>query len=726
MVSHALTLCPDDAKSWLDSLRDQYPAEQLAMLRQAAEWLADHGDEVRVDTGATLKSHALGTASILASMRFDAESVAAALLYGLPAEGLKHDRLIKHFGPHLTLLVEGAVKLARMDHLLGEINAEGGQSEALRQMLLAMTDDIRVVFIKLAERTQALRALAKNDAEDAERSAALRHKIAGDVRELYAPLANRLGAWQLKWELEDLSCRYLEPETYRQIAGLLDERLLDRESYIERVVEQLGEALRGAGLKDISISGRSKHIASILAKMRKKKLSFDEVYDVRALRVLVREVKDCFHVLGLVHSLWQPIPGQFDDYISRPKGNGYKSLHTAVVGPESKALEVQIRTFAMHQEAELGVAAHWRYKEGGKDDGVQDKIAWLRQLLAWKQELTDSQELAQHFKNELFQDEVFVLTPQGKVLALPAGATPLDFAYAVHTELGHRCRGAKLDGSLVPLDTLLQTGQRVEILTVKQGGPSRDWLNPNLGVLKTGRARNKVRAWFRLQDYDKNVQEGRELLERELHRLNLINVNLDKLAARLKFARVEELCAALGHGDLGSGQLDRALHDEFVPPPEKPLFGVSSRKADGSGVLVEGEPGLMTQMAGCCKPAPPDPIVGYTTQGRGVTIHRADCPMILHLRPDKQDRVLRAEWGDQRTQVFAVDVELSARDRSGLLKDIGELFAQEKINVVRVNTLSQQDTARMEFTLEVRNLAQLTRFLARAGHLRGMHSARRK
>lgn len=727
MVSHALTLCPDDAESWLESLEGQYPAEQIALLREAAEWLADHGAEQRADTGQPLRAHALGTAAILAGMRFDAETVAAALLYGLPDTALKHDTLLKHFGPHLTLLVEGAAKLARMDHLLGEINAEGGQSEPLRQMLLAMTDDIRVVFVKLAERTQALRELANpGEAAERERIEALRHKIAGDARELYAPLANRLGAWQLKWELEDLSCRYLEPETYRQIASLLDERRLDREWYIERVIEQLTEALNVDGLADISVSGRPKHIASILAKMRKKKLSFDEVYDVRALRVLVREVKDCFHVLGLVHSLWQPIPGQFDDYISRPKGNGYKSLHTAVVGPENKALEVQIRTFDMHQEAELGVAAHWRYKEGGKEDGVQDKISWLRQLLAWKQELADSHELAQHFRNELFQDEVFVLTPQGKVMALTTGATPLDFAYAVHTELGHRCRGAKIDGSLVPLDTPLQTGQRVEILTVKQGGPSRDWLNPHLGVLKTSRAKSKVRAWFKMQDHDKNVQEGRELLERELHRLNLVNVNLDKLAARLKFPGLEELCAALGHGDLGSGQLDRALHDEFVPPPEKPLVGASRRKSDGGGVLVEGEPGLLTQMAGCCKPAPPDPIVGYTTQGRGVTIHRADCPMILHLRPEKKDRLLRADWGDQEAQVFAVDVELNARDRSGLLKDVGEILAQEKINVVRVNTLSQQDTARMEFTLEVRDIAQLTRFLARAGHLRGMHSARRK
>ncbi len=722
MVSHALTLAPNDAESWLASLDGRYPPEQIQLLTRAAEWLADHGGEELADTGEPLTAHSLGTAAVLAGMRFDAETVAAALLCGLPEKALKRDTLLPRFGPHLTALVEGATKLSRMDRLFTQINAEGGQSEALRQMLLAMTDDIRVVFIKLAERTQALRELADQDESR-------RRKVASDVRELYAPLANRLGVWQLKWELEDLSCRYLEPDTYRAIAKQLDERRLDREWYIEQVIKQLSTALEHDGLSDFSVSGRPKHIASILAKMRKKHLTFDEVYDVRALRVLVRDVKDCFHVLGLVHSLWQPIPGQFDDYISRPKGNGYKSLHTAVVGPENKALEVQIRTFDMHQEAELGVAAHWRYKEGGKGpggDGVQDKIAWLRQLLAWKQELADSHELAQHFRNELFQDEVFVLTPQGKVVALASGATPLDFAYAVHTELGHRCRGAKVDGSLVPLDTTLATGQRVEILTVKQGGPSRDWLNPHLGVLKTHRARAKVRQWFKQQDHDTHVQEGRALLDKEVHRLNLLNVNLDTIAARLKFANLDELCAALGRGDVGAGQLDRALHDEFLPPPEKPLVTPSKRRADAGGVLVEGEPGLLTQMAGCCKPAPPDAIVGYTTQGHGVTIHRADCPMIAHLSDDKKARLLHAAWGGGADQVFAVDVELLAQDRHGLLKDVSEILAQEKINVIRVSTLSQHESARMEFTLEVRDLAQLTRFLARVEHVRGMHEARRK
>ncbi len=722
MVAHALTLAPNDAESWLASLEGRYPPEQIHLLTRAAEWLADHGGEEMADTGEPVIAHSLGTAALLAGMRFDAETVAAALLCGLPEKSVKRDTLLARFGPHLTALVEGAAKLSRMDTLFTHLNAEGGQSEALRQMLLAMTDDIRVVFIKLAERAQALRELADGDES-------LRRKIATDVRELYAPLANRLGVWQLKWELEDLSCRYLEPETYRQIAKLLDERRLDREWYIDQVVRQLGAVLQAEGLSGHAISGRPKHIASILAKMRKKRLSFDEVYDVRALRVLVPEVKDCFHVLGLVHSLWQPIPGQFDDYISRPKGNGYKSLHTAVVGPENKALEVQIRTFDMHQEAELGVAAHWRYKEGGGKgggDGAQDKIAWLRQLLAWKQEIADSHELAQHFRNELFQDEVFVLTPQGKVIALTTGATPLDFAYAVHTELGHRCRGAKVDGVLVPLDTALATGQRVEVLTVKQGGPSRDWLNPHLGVLKTHRARAKVRQWFKQQDHDTHVQEGRELLDRELHRLNLLNANLDKIAARLKFPGPDELCAALGRGDLGIGQLDRALQDEFAPPQEKPLVAASRRRDDAGGVLVEGEPGLLTHMAGCCKPAPPDAIVGYTTQGHGLTIHRADCPMVAHLPEDKRARLLRAEWGGRDDQVFAVDVELLAQDRPGLLKDVSEILSQEKINVVRLNTLSQHDAARMAFTLEVRDLTQLTRFLARVGHVRGMHEARRK
>jgi GTP pyrophosphokinase len=720
VVSHALTASPDDSASWLASLAGQFGPEQLALLNRAVDWLAGHAGDLATDSGAPLGQHSLGAAAILAGMQFDADTVAAALVCGLPEAALRADKLGPALGDSVSHLARGAARLHRMDHLLTEVQADGvDQSEALRQMLLAMTDDIRVVLIKLAERTQALRELAAGDEQQ-------RRKVAQDARDLYAPLANRIGVWQLKWELEDMACRYLEPDTYKHIARLLDERRLDREWYIEQVLKSLTEELARNGITDVSVSGRPKHIASILAKMRKKHLDFEEVYDVRAVRVLVRDLKDCYHALGLVHALWQPIPGQFDDYISRPKGNGYQSLHTAVVGPDNKALEVQIRTFDMHQEAELGVAAHWRYKEGGRGHQQTDKIAWLRQLLAWKQELTDSGELAQHFKNELFQDEVFVLTPQGKVVALAQGATPIDFAYAVHTELGHRCRGAKIDGVLVPLDTPLKTAQRVEILTVKQGGPSRDWLNPHLGYLQTHRARSKVRQWFRQQDLDTHIQEGRAQVDRELHRLNLTNVNLEKLATRLKFAQPDDLYAALGRGDVGPSQLERALHDEFVPPAEKPIITTRPSRPGPSGVLIEGEGNLLTHMAGCCKPVPPDAIVGYTTLGRGVTVHRADCPVIQTLPDDKKDRLLQAEWGSQAGQTFEVDVEILASDRANLLKDVAEALAQDKLNVVKVNTESRDGSARMAFTVIVRDVSQLSRFLARATHIRGVTQVRRK
>jgi len=732
MVSHALNQAPDAADAWIDDLAARLGRDKADLVRAALARVDRAGGARTGETGVSLADHALATARLLDGMQFDADTVAAALLAVLPEAALGEDALQREFAPQLVALARGAARLNSMDALLSRLAGEGGQSEALRQMLLAMTDDIRVVLIKLAERVQTLREATAADPE-------VRRKLGHDARELYAPLANRLGVWQLKWELEDLSCRFLEPETYKHIAHLLDERRLDRESYIQAVIRRLGEELAGHGLREFDVAGRPKHIASILAKMRKKHLAFDEVYDVRAVRVQVQAVQDCYLVLGLIHSLWQPIPGQFDDYISRPKGNGYQSLHTAVIGPEDKALEVQIRTFAMHEEAELGVAAHWRYKEGtkagGKAAALQEKIAWLRQILAWKQEVADSAQqdsdsadgdLAQRFRNELFQDEVFVLTPQGKVIALPQGATPIDFAYAVHTELGPRCRGAKLDGVLVPLDTPLKNGQRVEILTVKEGGPSRDWLNPHLGFLATHRARSKVRQWFKQLDHDIHVQEGRDQLDRELHRLNLNNVKLDRLAARLGMARTEDLFAALGSGDLGMGQITRALQEEFLPPPDKPLVGARKSRSAPQGVLVEGEDNLLTHMAGCCKPAPGEPIVGYITLGRGVTIHRADCALMRHLPADHRDRLLRAEWGQSDQELFSVDVEIVAYDRQGLLKDITEIVAQERINVTRVNTESHDDMARMAFTLEVRDVDQLHRFLGRVGHVRGVSRARRK
>lgn len=666
------------------------------------------------ETAPHAAAHALGCARQLDHLGFDADTLAASLLMALPDTALTAERLTARYGEPLARLTLAAHRIRRMDRLLEEV--ESGQGELLRQMLLAMADDLRVVLIKLAERTQNLRELAHTPGE-------ARTRAAQEAREIYAPLANRLGAWQFKWELEDLACRFLEPDTYKDIARRLDERRSDREHYLEAVKAELRQVLQDTGVAVADISGRPKHIASILAKMRKKQLSFDELYDVRAVRVLVADKKDCYLALGVVHSLWQPIPGQFDDYVSRPKPNGYQSLHTAVIGPEGKALEVQIRTEAMHHESELGVAAHWRYKEsGGSHPGnaeLQERIAWVRQLLAWRQEISDTVELAQHFQQSLVQDEIFALTPQGKVIALDAGATPLDFAYALHTELGHRCRGAKLDGVLVPLDTAIQTGQRVEILTTKQGSPSRDWLSH--GFLKTSRARNKVRQWFRMQELDRNIEEGRELLVRELHRLGLEGLALEKVADKLGHARPDDLYAALGRGELGSGQLAKNLSERFLPPPARPL--PAAKKASGGSVLIAGQGGMLVQMARCCRPAPPDPIVGYITQGRGVTVHRASCATLKALSPERQARLIDAAWPSDGNGAWSVNIEILAE--TDPMRVLSDLLAQEKVGVQRMENLSRAPTHRLRFTVQIKDLDQLSRLLHRATHLPGVLSAKR-
>lgn len=692
---------------WFSDLERRF-GERSISIHKAFDWVIQHNK--------ARSEHALADAQLLDRMGFDVETLAASLLAVLPEESLPFEVLSKQIDSGIARLAIGAARLNRMDKLLYEV--ADGQEELLRQMLLAMSDDLRVVIIKLAERTQTLRELSQEP--DPER----RRRLAQEARELYAPLANRLGVWQFKWELEDLSCRHLEPETYKEIAHRLDEKRSDRELYIERIKQRLSTALHEAGLIHVDVAGRPKHIASILAKMRNKKLSFDELYDVRAVRVLVEEVKDCYLVLGIVHSLWQPIPGQFDDYISRPKGNGYQSLHTAVIGPEDKALEVQIRTQAMHHESELGVAAHWRYKEGGQNAHLQEKIAWVRQLIAWRQELSDNDDLAQHFRHELFQDEIYTLTPQGKVVALSAGATPIDFAYALHTDLGHRCRGAKVDGILVPLDTPLKTGQRVEILAAKQGNPSRDWMNPNLGYTKTSRARSKVRQWFRQQEVDRTIDEGRDLLSRELQRLGLDQLSLEKVAERLHFPRLDDLYAALGRGDLGSGQLARTLTENFLPSPPKSL--PIARKTTAGEVLIAGEGGMLVQMARCCRPVPPDPIVGYITQGRGVTIHRRACSSLRNLTSERRSRLINAAWPESATGYYSVSVELTLQADRDLLRDLSELLSQEKIGTQRMEQMRFKDINRMRLDLQIQDLNQLSRFLTRAAHLPGVLGAVRR
>lgn len=701
------TPAPIAATDWLKDLA-QRQGERSAIIQHAWQAVVETAND-------DLIQHALGTAQLLDHMGFDSETLAAALLSSLPETALAPDALKQHYGPHISALTLGAARLNHMDGLITEV--EGGQEERLRHMLLAMSDDLRVILIKLAERTQNLRALTLADPT-------LRQQAAHEARALYAPLANRLGVWQFKWELEDLACRALDPDTYKAIAHHLDEKRRDREHSIATIVQQLKTALSVAQVNQVEVAGRPKHIASILAKMRKKSLSFDELYDVRAVRVLVPDIKDCYLVLGIVHSLWQPIPGQFDDYISRPKGNGYQSLHTAVIGPEDKALEVQIRTHAMHHESELGVAAHWRYKEDGNNAHLQEKIAWVRQLLAWRQEIVDSDALAHHFHHDLFQDDVFALTPQGRVIALSQGATPLDFAYALHTDIGHRCRGAKVDGLLVPLDTALKTGQRVEILTHKNGTPSRDWMNPHLGYIKTSRAHNKVKQWFRLQEHDRVVEAGQEILTRELHRLGLAQIGLNKVSEKLKFAQLDDLYAALGRGELGAGQLERNLKVHFTPPPIKAL--PRTRKASNSGVLISGEGGFLIQLARCCHPAPPDPIVGYTTQGRGVTIHRSTCTTLRNLTPERRARLLEANWNTASKGAYTIDCELTVQADHDPLRNITDLLVQEKIGVESFKKIIAQDLTRLHISVQVQDLAQLSRFLTRAAHLPGIISARRK
>ena len=719
-------------QAWLDSLPGAFSPAEIEVIRHACELAATRYAGQSELTGTSLLQHALGAASILAGMNMDFETVAAAILHAVPeydegwAETLKTD-----FGTSICSLVEGISRMeqiqefSEIEGLHGKEKKKGDhvqQIESLRKMLLAMVEDIRVVLIKLAERTQTMRCLSGASANQ-------QLRIARETRGIFAPLANRLGVWQVKWELEDLSLRYLEPELYKKVAGLLDERRVDREQYIADLVALLQQELRQAGVK-AEVTGRPKHIYSIINKMKRKQVDFSELYDVRAVRILVDDIKGCYTALGLVHNLWQPIPKEFDDYIAHPKSNDYRSLHTAVIGPRNLAVEVQIRTHEMHHHSELGVAAHWRYKEGGKSDvKFDEKIAWLRQILEWKEEVADSGDMLEQFKSELFHDQVYVLTPQGKVIDLPKGATPVDFAYTLHTDLGHRTRGAKVDGSIVPLNYKLQNGQRVEILAAKQGSPSRDWLNPILGYLRSPRARAKVRHWFKYLNFDENVTQGRAQLDRELHRLGVTSINQEKIAQKLQFHKLEDFLAAIGRGDVSEHQIAQTIQEEVSPKAEEPARPLASRPAAAhvapTGILVEGVGNLLTKIAKCCKPVPPDSIVGYVTRDRGVTIHRRDCAGMLRLPESRSDRMLSAQWGGSKGDAFIVDISVEADDRQGLLRDIGDLFVREKINVTRVNTLSKNDQAQMQFSIEISNLDQLGRLLALINQVPNVIIARR-
>lgn len=683
-------------------------------------------EQVVLDHGATALAHARAVTEVVLALDLDHESVAAALLVPMLRTNPDAAREVREkFGATIAELAEGVVRMGEIGALSNRpvmplrAEAQAAQLEALRKMLLAMVQDVRVVLIKLADHLQDLRTAVK--------SADKQHmtEVAELTRDIFAPLANRLGVWQIKWELEDLALRVLDADSYKRIARLLDEKRLDRERYIEQVVTLLKGEITRAGIA-AEVTGRPKHIASIHRKMQRKAVDFEGLYDVRAVRVLVADIKDCYAVLGIVHSLWSPLPREFDDYIAKPKANDYRSLHTAVIGPEGKSVEVQIRTHEMHQHSELGVAAHWQYKEGGRQHkGYQEKIAWLRQVLEWKDEVRDTREFAEQFRTGLFDESVYVFTPQGRVVDLPKGSTPIDFAYHVHTELGHRCRGAKVDGVMVPLGTPLANGQQVEILTVRQGGPSRDWLNPQLGFLKSQGARSKVRQWFNRQNLETDIAQGRIVLEKELQRSGMSRLNLDQLAAGMGFDKLNDLLSGLGRGEVGP----RALRDAVMPDEPAPAAatdtGIVTRKpgrTDG-GVLVVGVDKLLTTPARCCRPVPPDSIVGFVTRGRGVSVHRANCANLARLDPERR---IAAEWGAPGTTTFPVEIVVDAVDRTGLLRDISEVLSRERVNVTATRSSSTDMSARMRFTVEIIDLGQLQKVLALICEVKGVLHARRR
>jgi GTP pyrophosphokinase len=718
-VSHSIAK-PSTQQDTLELIAEGLPESDRERLVRAYALVEPLYRGRQLGSGESIWHHILGMALIAASLKLDVETRLAALLFAA-SEHLQDapKRIAEDFGPHVALLVEGLNRLnglrlvtrTRESATASEIK---GQTETLRKMLLAMVEDIRVVLLRLVSRAQTLRYFTDHPGDE-------RLNVARESLDIYAPLANRLGVWQLKWELEDLSFRFIEPETYKRIARQLDERRVEREQFISQAIDRLKRELAAVGVT-AGVYGRPKHIYSIWSKMRAKHLDFSEVYDVRALRVIVDQVKDCYAALGVVHQIWQPIPKEFDDYIAHPKGNDYRSLHTAVIANDGRSLEVQIRTWDMHQHAELGVAAHWRYKESGApaDTAYDDKIALLRQLLSWRDEVTDAADWVEQFKRTALDDTIYVLTPQGRVIDLPRGATPVDFAYRVHTDLGHRCRGARVDGQLVTLNTTLRSGQRVEIVAAKQGGPSRDWLSPQQGYLATSHARTKVKRWFAALEEHETLSNGRATVMRELQREGQTQANIDALAAKLGYANADALFLAAGRGDLGLRSLQAVLRGTQAEADEAPpLVMRKSRAGDsGDGVLVVGMDKLLTQLGSCCKPAPPDAIRGFVTRGKGVSVHRAECLNFRNMMRRNPERVISAEWGGHagdatgdRAPVYPADILVDSVDRQGLLRDISEVLSREKINVTAVNTLSRAGHARMRFTVEVTGVSQLDRTL---------------
>ena len=713
-----------------------------------------HAGQRRV-SGEDYIHHCLAVADILAEMRVPPEVVAAAILHDTVEDtNVSLADLQRDFGDEIAHLVDGVTKLTQLPRvsrgdqqekefiqeeelrLVAERRGEAGPaeeavqlkrsrkhdlvSETLRKTFLAMGDDVRVVLIKLADRLHNMQTLHYMPAHK-------QLRIAQETLDIFAPLANRLGIWQMKWELEDLAFSYVNPEKYRELSDNLAKLHSEREHEMAEIRRKLQSVFSQAGIR-AEISARPKHIYSIYRKMVRKGVTFDQVHDVRGVRIIVPDVTSCYTTLGLIHNRWRPIPGEFDDYVAAPKDNFYRSLHTAVVYDDGLTLEIQIRTQDMHQSAEYGIAAHWRYKEGGsRDDDYERRILWLRSLMDWRQDVDDAGEFVDNMKTEVFEDRVYVFTPRGDIIDLPVGSTPVDFAYQVHTDIGHRCRGAKVNGKLVSLDYQLTTGDKIEILTAKRGGPSLDWLNLNLGLVKTQRARTKIRQWFKRQAREKNMSQGKAMLEKELRRLGLMDTNLDRLAHEFELRGVEDLYKSIGMGDLPIARIVKhlTLGDEKQPDEE---MLIPTGKPSTTGVIsddtvtVLGLRGLLTNLARCCNPVPGDEIVGYVTRGRGATIHRIDCPNVLRI--DDRERLVRVNWGEPK-DTYPIPVRIRAFDRDGLMRDVSTLIANEGVNMPKVKVETHRNMAVFDLVLEVRDISQLSRLLDRLENLPNVMEARR-
>jgi GTP pyrophosphokinase len=729
---HNVTLEGFDFDSWLTHIRAHRSEEDLDRL-QAVYALMDGVVEHQQHLFGESELHrCLMVAEILADLGMHTDTLLAVMIHGLlVVDAIPQEEILPAYGENIADLVQSVDKMRIVDAYQlhhSELAQDKKQMESVRKLLLAVAEDLRVVVIKLAERLHIMRNV-KFVAEP------VRIQLARETMDIFAPLASRLGIWQIKWELEDLSFRFLEPDSYQKVAKMLDEKRVDREKYIANVLQTIKAELEKAGIH-AEITGRPKHIYSIWRKMQRKGVGFQELFDVRATRILVNNVTECYAALGIVHSKWRPIKSEFDDYIASPKENQYQSLHTAVIGPENKTLEIQIRTREMHEHCEYGVAAHWGYKEGGKQDlKYAEKIAWLRQVLEFNEEESDSGDFIDHFKSEVFADRVYVLTPQGKVVDLPKGATALDFAYHIHTEVGNHFCGAKADGKIIPIGYELQNGQTIEVLTSKHSTPSRDWLNPQLGYVKSSRTRSKVRTWFKQLDYDRNVEDGRALVEREMHRLGIVQPDYDFLLKRYNLHKVEDLYAALGRGEITTVQISSALQDHILVPSGKETPSPMSylRKPHAvsgtpGGMQIMGVGDLMSRLAQCCKPLPYDEITGYITRGKGVTVHKNNCPNLLRLRATEKERLVAVTWGEASKEVYPVDIVIRSFDRQGLLNDITHVLSSLHLNVVGVNTRTDKKAhiANMVFSLEVNDINQLSQALAKIEQLPNIMEVARK